>query len=84
MKIKNKSIKIIGVGSQTVMPDEEIVVSDSMFDSPALKVMKDLGYIEIEKAVDEPMENPVEVESTEETEVEAEPKKRTRGKKASE
>lgn len=89
MKIKNKSIKIIGVNGQAVMPEGEIVVPNAMKDNPSIKVMAELGYIAIELDKDEPKAEPVEeitevAEPTEVDDTEEAPKKRTRGKKASE
>ncbi len=73
MRIKNISNKIVHIGTKTIMPDSEAVVSDEMCKSSPVKAIERIGIIAIMEA--EPVE-----EVTEDMPVD-EPKK-TRGRKA--
>ena len=65
MKIRNIGGKIIGIGTETVLPDEVKVVPKAFERSPILAVYRELGVAEIitdpviEHAAEPKMNNPV-------------------------
>lgn len=81
MKIKNIGAKIIGIGGKVIMPGTEVEIEDKFAKESAVIVMRDLGFITYDDPKPKKVEKaePVAEEVTDEA-----PKKRTRGKKASE
>ena len=90
MKLKNIGSKIISVGSTVLMPGEEKSFPNSAVDTPAVHVLANFGYLEMEeeKKAEEVKETEVKAEEGQTAEeatealVEQEPAKRTRKKKA--
>lgn len=93
MILKNIGSKIVNVGSVVVMPGSDHPFPKTALDTPAIKALCKLGFLEI---VDEPetaekpaeQEKPVagmnEPETAEGTKKQEEPKKTGRGKKKAE
>lgn len=68
-KIINKTIRVIGIADQILMPDSEITVSDAVAELDSIRVFKDLGMIEVKPVVEEASvkaEEPAKVEVQEE------------------
>ena len=74
MKVKNISNKIVHIGTTTILPDSEAIVSDEIGNSSPVRAIVELGIITVMET------QPVEA-STEETAVEEPAKKGGRKKK---
>ena len=75
-KIINKTIRVIGIADQILMPDSEITVSDAVAELDSIRVFKDLGMIEVKPVVEEAQvkaEEPAKVEVQEEEKEAEEP-----------
>lgn len=46
-KIINKTLKVIGIDGNILMPDSELIVNDSIANLDAIRIYKSLGMIEI-------------------------------------
>jgi len=89
MKIRNNSNKVIGIGSVTLMPDDEREFSRDICELPSVKALVGKGFLAIEGdsvKVEEPKDDPKAEEPKEEPKaeeaVEEKPKKTTRKKKS--
>ena len=49
MVIKNISAKIINVGSEVLMPDMAITVSNAIASAPSIQALAELGFIRVEE-----------------------------------
>lgn len=82
MILHNTSAKIISIGLNTIMPDEEMRITKAIADTPAIKALVARKYLSIEyEASDKPKAEKVEETETEEDTTTV---KRTRRKKAAE
>lgn len=78
MLVRNIGAKIINIGSNVLMPDSTLTVSDAVAGLPAMKTFAEMGFIRLEEETtkkEEPTEAPKE-------EVKEEAKTTTRGRRA--
>ena len=64
-KIKNEGTKIVHIGTKTLLPGDEIIVSDKVADTPAIKVLVQHKNLTVSEAVETAAETATAAESVE-------------------
>lgn len=70
MKIKNTSKKIINIGKEIILPNDEIAIDDATAASPSIKALESKGYLKLTKEA--PAKKEKKIENVDKT---GEPKK---------